>query len=1789
MNSITKVPREARWSIFYLLAALAVLAALVVAPQAHATSGYQSTWSGLYPGSASDNNAGCQLCHGSSTQNINPYGFAMAQCNGASGSITQRIQAIEGVNSDGDPGNFSNLQETNANAQPGWTTAGPSEVWSRNGCVSQGTNTYPGSGDLDPAAPNVPPTADANGPYNGTVGTPVSFDGTGSNDPDGTIVSYEWDFGDGGTGTGATPTYTYAAAGNYTVSLTVTDDGGATDTATSTANIGAGNAPPIADANGPYNGTAGIAVTFDGSASTDPDGTIVAYDWDFGDGNTGTGVSPTNTYALAGTYTVTLTVTDDGGLTDAATSTATIVAAPQDPIADPNGPYNGFEGQPVAFDGNGSFDPDGGNITAYDWDFGDGNTGTGVAPSHAYATAGTYTVTLTVVDDEGATSAPVTTTATIEAPQANIPPTSDPNGPYTGTMGQPVSFDGSGSSDPDGSIVSYEWDFGDGNTGTGVSPTHTYAAAGTYTVSLTVTDDGTPAESDTVTTTATISEAAACSGIDNLVATWSDQGNGRLRVEGTGVRDGVFILSNALDPNQIIGTRNGNNGKVNFNVNGRNLNPVPCIVQVDQPDVQLCGQTEVLNAPADCAPKPPEMPVARGDTYATAVGKTLTVQLSRVSGVLYNDFDTDIDGSNIGNGGLTAVLVSGPTAGTLDVIPGQSFDGSFEYVPGPSLTDNTNDSFTYQAEDADGNLSDVATVNIHVLSDQPDFKIMMNYELGMHCTGFEFSYCCVLPPYNSILAQVVKPQQPGNPQSNADFARLLEGDPNNGLDGLGRETVLRDYDGNGNFQKYYLEYFHDAQPRREGNMPGSFNDQTSTLISDIEGNSMLYHNTPYDSALVDTDGLITGVPGKLVRDTYNGLSNVVVGDGDYTGAADNYANGWLNHFYIYPNADGKPNLEGENATAGVSLEADKIRLGVNGMVVYPKNVGAALQPMGPDGNVSGFDNVLTFSADTGTVVYTQMKVLENLPIMLTSPRIWEALGLPLTPFEDSIDFFTEGENSGPGFVDEDSIRPYVAMKARLHYANCDAAGNCTKGGAVLASNEQPVIGHGTAPIDIPNCERCHSVPAYQPDGITPNVNSPSYVREGDGPVFGPTGLTLEAITDLEINYWKSIYPSLTTGPTDWYARLKGAAVNMLAMHDLDQGTGFLDNYPATGDVLDLPLEKQIPQNTRMGHESVICQKCHGDNVIAAVAPMGQNPNAFRPRPISEAIHHTHRSESEGGVIAFNDGLGRDGGCQGCHPAHRSDGVMDNYPITIAGDNANADGDNRLNQGGCFVGRDVHSNPLKDVDGAETDEHLNALGQYLKDYVSNNQAGLGGSDVDNRGIWCTNCHSQAGQEMWKAEDCEDLINGDCITNPRAAANMDDLATALKVSLAQLESWVDPKDPGVDPDLPLSGPDSRTGDTTHAIWNPDPGLCDYVSGYLGITPVNPDQDGNVATVEVNTGSAAACSTGGGSDVVSCGGEVPDFYICGTLDGDGDFSVNILDFCTTPDCVTAAGSTPGFPANSLAVPVPFSAATDGRDHWLSAGEPHCADCHAAPYVEQSGNINPFPPFNYPRKASLMRYSRGHQDLGCQACHESIHGLYPVSAAIDTTSYAQAAALNHDGSHGPLKCGACHQVGGNGLPTWLDTAAGNVYGITDFDSGVTWAHTYTDEADVRESTCQNCHGDFAGGIGASSGQCRGNSSIDECYLGHADSGRTSRLMMDKAEIAQLGHILGAATLADGVTPNPDVNAERTALCSACHGQELGDVGCDGEWREHLTQGRVAESVWEEISLDETDTRCGW
>jgi len=480
-----------------LFAILTPLAIIISATPAKAFNSILNNWQATYPASMADENAAasgsaCSLCHvpGNYGQ-WNGYGWELKQ-NG------RDFAAAEFLNSDGDPTGASNLEEIIANTQPGWTPGANNPIDGGN-VTSTALPPSGITGSLDPLAANQPPTANSGGPYSGTEGMPVAFDGSGSTDLDGTIIAYEWDFGDGNIGFGATPSHTYINTGIFNIILTVTDDAGDTNTAATTATIAMGNQPPIANSNGPYAGTTGTPVMLDGSGSTDPDGTIVAYDWDFGDGSTGSGMMLNHIYAMPGTYNITLTVTDDSGAIDSANTTAAIDAANQPPMANPNGPYSGMVNIAVAFDGTGSTDLDG-TINSYEWDFGDGSTGTGSMPTHTYVAEGTYNVVLTVTDNGGLADT-AATTAAIGA-VANQPPIANANGPYAGTVGLPVAFDSAGSDDPDGTLVAYEWKFGDGTTGTGANPTHTYVTQGTYNVSLMVTDDN--GAMDSSTTTATI-------------------------------------------------------------------------------------------------------------------------------------------------------------------------------------------------------------------------------------------------------------------------------------------------------------------------------------------------------------------------------------------------------------------------------------------------------------------------------------------------------------------------------------------------------------------------------------------------------------------------------------------------------------------------------------------------------------------------------------------------------------------------------------------------------------------------------------------------------------------------------------------------------------------------------------------------------------------------------------------------------------------------------------------------------------------------------------------------------------------------------------------------------------------------------------------------------------------------------------------------------------------------------------------------------------------------------------
>jgi len=254
--------------------------------------------------------------------------------------------------------------------------------------------------------PNGAPTADFFfSPSAPREADNVLFDGSGSNDPDGTIVSYAWNFGDGGTGSGVRATHAYDLAGSYTVTLTVTDDRGIKATAAKDVSVGAVSGPTAAFTVSPSAPIVGGNVNFNGMSSVASNGHhIASWAWDFGDGTPqASGATVQHAFDIEGSYTVTLVVTDDTGRTSVATKDVDIgIAAPKaDFTFSPQTVKAGVT--VVSFNASLSTAPPGRTITGYVWDFNDGGTSTASAPTHMFAVAGTYTVVLIVTDNTGAT------------------------------------------------------------------------------------------------------------------------------------------------------------------------------------------------------------------------------------------------------------------------------------------------------------------------------------------------------------------------------------------------------------------------------------------------------------------------------------------------------------------------------------------------------------------------------------------------------------------------------------------------------------------------------------------------------------------------------------------------------------------------------------------------------------------------------------------------------------------------------------------------------------------------------------------------------------------------------------------------------------------------------------------------------------------------------------------------------------------------------------------------------------------------------------------------------------------------------------------------------------------------------------------------------------------------------------------------------------------------------------------------------------------------------------------
>ncbi len=258
----------------------------------------------------------------------------------------------------------------------------------------------------------------------------VNFSAVLSEDVDGTIVKFEWDFGDGSSGSGENVSHTFTTAGTFTVVLRVTDDDG--DTATNSKKIYVTPAEPAGPTASftasPTSGTSPLTVYFNASASTYADGVISTYEWAYGDGATGFGKTPSHTYFSTGakTYTVTLTVRGTDGKTGTATGTVSISASGTDTDTDTAGaPSARFDvvsdstrlagGSTGVAPYQALFDPedtevdDGRALLQLIWSFGDGastSTANIVEQWHTYTTTApskTFSVTLLAMDDQAAT------------------------------------------------------------------------------------------------------------------------------------------------------------------------------------------------------------------------------------------------------------------------------------------------------------------------------------------------------------------------------------------------------------------------------------------------------------------------------------------------------------------------------------------------------------------------------------------------------------------------------------------------------------------------------------------------------------------------------------------------------------------------------------------------------------------------------------------------------------------------------------------------------------------------------------------------------------------------------------------------------------------------------------------------------------------------------------------------------------------------------------------------------------------------------------------------------------------------------------------------------------------------------------------------------------------------------------------------------------------------------------------------------------------------------------------
>lgn len=333
---------------------------------------------------------------------------------------------------------------------------------------------------------NRPPVADAGKDTTVCAGDFIVFNGLKSYDPENGLLKYVWVINDSLKMEGSNVVHKFRLGGVYKIKLIVTDDSGLPCNTGEDDKIITVIEAPVANAGPDQVACANSPVQFDGTGSTDVDGIVNTFEWDFGDGEFGGGASPIHIYPKPGVYKVTLTITGDlVGDCDNTDKDEMIVTVVEAPVASFDAQTLLAEKSVGIFDASKSFTSSG-NIVKYEWDFGDGNFAEGKIVKHAYSSYGKYRATLKIItDSEGECS----TSRDFKLITVNSRPVAVAKSVDAAAVNQLIEFTGSSSYDKDGEIVNYVWRFDDGSKKEGITINHSFDKGGRYRIVLRAEDN----------------------------------------------------------------------------------------------------------------------------------------------------------------------------------------------------------------------------------------------------------------------------------------------------------------------------------------------------------------------------------------------------------------------------------------------------------------------------------------------------------------------------------------------------------------------------------------------------------------------------------------------------------------------------------------------------------------------------------------------------------------------------------------------------------------------------------------------------------------------------------------------------------------------------------------------------------------------------------------------------------------------------------------------------------------------------------------------------------------------------------------------------------------------------------------------------------------------------------------------------------------------------------------------------------------------------------------------------